>query len=119
MAPKSKTKSVPNQCIKFGLLSVNQLAAKIKLMEIWKSLNNDGSPISLDPYRADGLEVTHDLRPKSNRVFNKNCRLQRFESSFHVDAARIWNAAPMAIRNAKSLATAKTKIVKFCVKLPV
>ena len=55
----------------------------------------------------------------SNRVFSENCRLQKFESSFHIDAARIWNAAPMAIRNAKSLATAKTKIVKFCDKLPV
>ena len=104
---------------KFGLLSVNQLAAKIKLMEVWKSLNNDGSPISLDPYRANVPDESRDLRPKTNRVFNDTCRLQRSESSFHIDAARIWNAAPQAIRNAKTLGAAKAEIGKFCGTLPV
>ena len=36
---------------KFGLLSVNRLAAKIKLVEIWKSLNREDYPICLDPYK--------------------------------------------------------------------
>ena len=55
--------SSKSMLIKYGLFSVNQLAAKIKLMEVWKTLNNDGSPIRLDPYGTfmilvqDGLDV--------------------------------------------------------------
>ena len=93
--------SLKSMLIKYGLPSVNQLAAKIKLMEVWKSLNNDGSPIRLDPYCTTPTDGAHELRPRLNRVFNYTCRLQKSESSFHVDAARIWNAAPLAIKNAK------------------
>ena len=35
---------------KFGLLSVNQLAASIKLVEVWKSFNQEGYPLRLEPY---------------------------------------------------------------------
>ena len=33
---------------KFGLLSVNQLAAKIKIIDVWKIINKEGYPLSLD-----------------------------------------------------------------------
>ena len=32
---------------KFGLLSVNQLSAKIKLVEVWKSIQSEDYPIKL------------------------------------------------------------------------
>ena len=48
---------------KFGLLSVSQLCAKIKLIEIWKSLNKEYYPINLDPYRlVTSLSHYHDTR---------------------------------------------------------
>ena len=55
---------------KFNLLSVNQLAAQIKLTEVWKAANVEVYAISLDPYRPIRSEldadITHDLRPRTN-----------------------------------------------------
>ena len=42
--------SVTSMLTKFNLLSVNQLAAQIKLTEVWKSVNIKDYAISLDPY---------------------------------------------------------------------
>ena len=104
---------------KFDLLSVNQLAAKIKLIEVWKSINETGYPLTLDPYKPHSTDQCHDLRQKPNRVFDDTCRLHKSESSFHIDAARLWNAAPTAIKCATSLSIAKKVIVNFCKSLPV
>ena len=55
---------------KFNLLSVNQLAAQIKLTEVWKAANGEGYAISLYPYRpirsGQDADITHDLRPRTN-----------------------------------------------------
>ena len=47
LADKVSTESMLN---KFKLLSVNQLAAEIKLIEVWKSIHDDKCPLELDPY---------------------------------------------------------------------
>ena len=105
---------------KFGLLSVNQLAAKIKLVEVWKSVHREGSPLTLEPYhQANTAKDQLNLRQQQNRVFNDTCRLKRSESSFHIDGARLWNAATREIRDAATLNTAKKAIEKFCGNLPV
>ena len=46
---------------KFQILSVNQLAAKIKLIETWKSINVEGCPIKLDPYSLNQAANDHVL----------------------------------------------------------
>ena len=104
---------------KFGLLSVNRLAAKIKLVEIWKSLNREDYPISLEPYKQISAYPSHMLRQQNNRIFADSCRLHKSESSFHIDAARLWNLAPDSIRVAQSLNTAKKAIEEFCETLPL
>ena len=85
---------------KFKLLSVNQLAAQIKLIEVWKSINREGYPIQLDPYNCHLSQSGIELRPKLNRVFNDTTKLRLAESSFNRDAARIWNAAPADVTSA-------------------
>ena len=110
--------SVKYMLEKFNLLSVNQMAAKIKLLEVWKMINKEGSPLQLDPYNATRNKNRHGLRQKFNRVFDDNCRLKSSELSFHIDAARVWNAAPSEIRNATSLNIAKAEAIKFCKSLP-
>ena len=60
---------------KFNLLSVNQLAAEIKLNEVWKSFFVDGCPINLEPYYVQSSQINHQLRPKLNRIFNDSARL--------------------------------------------
>ena len=95
------------------------MAAKIKLLEVWKMINKEGSPLQLDPYNATRNKNRHGLRQKFNRVFDDNCRLKSSELSFHIDAARVWNAAPSEIRNATTLNIAKAEAIKFCKSLPI
>ena len=111
--------SIKSMLEKCGLLSVNQLAASIKLVEVWKSLNREGYPIRLEPYNHNLPNQTHNLRPKPNRTLNDYCRLRKFESSFAIDAARIWNAAPKEITCASSLNSAKNAVRLYCKSLPV
>ena len=102
---------------KFGLLSVNQLAAKIKIIEVWKIINIEGHPLSLDLYNQN-LQ-SRELRTQHNRVFRDDCRLRKSETSFHVDAARLWNATPEGIRTAINLEAAKKAADMYCRSLPV
>ena len=104
---------------KFGLLSVNQLAAKIKLIEVWKTLNRPDYPINLEPYKHESKRNDHDLRTQLNRVFDDKCKLKKSESSFHIDSARLWNASPLEIRSAININLAKNVIHRFCMSLPV
>ena len=104
---------------KFGLLSVDRLAAKIKLVEIWKSLNREDYPICLDPYKPITVNSSRMLRQQENRIFADSCRLNKSESSFHIDAARLWNLAPDSIKKAQSLNRAKKAIDEFCKSLPL
>ena len=109
--------------IKFNLLSVNQLAASIKLSEVWKVINVKDYVISLDPYKSkqpDNIATTdHDLRPQPNRIFDDNSRLKVSKQSFNVDAARLWNLAPIQVKSAPTLNAAKTAILKHAKTLPI
>ena len=111
--------SIHSMLQKFGLLSVNQLAAKIKLIEVWKTLNRPEYPIELDPYKRSSHPNAHELRTREDRIFDDSCKLKRSESSFHVDSARLWNASTPEIRQAKSLNLAKKAINVFCKALPI
>ena len=104
---------------KYDLMSVNQLAATIKLTEVWKIKNQEQYPLKLEPYNPHANRIQQLLRNKTNRVFNDSCRLKNSESSFHIDAARVWNAAPESVQNALTLSIAKSKIKIFCKTLPV
>ena len=104
---------------KFNLLSVNQLAAQIKLTEVWKAINREGYPIQLEPYNNHLTQSGLRLRPKLDRVFNDTSRLRLAESSFNIDAARVWNAAPADITTAISIELAKKRIRIYAESLPV
>ena len=110
--------SISSKLDKFGFLSVNQLAAKIKLVEVWKTINKPDYPLRLEKYNKNKISSL-ELRIQPNRIFNDNCKLTRSESSFHIDAARIWNAAPSDVRLAPSIDLAKKRIDLYCRSLPV
>ena len=88
-------------------------------MEVWKSQNQQGNPIVFEPYNVNLLNQGRELRPQNTRILKDSCRLKKFESSFMVDAAKLWNAAPNEITEAPTLGTAKTAIRLFCKNLPV
>ena len=111
--------SIASMLEKFQLLSVNQLAAEIKLIEVWKAINVEGCPIKLDPYVAERRKTNIELRPKTNRIFNDTAKLQVSQSSFNIDAARTWNNAPKEVQNAITLSSARKAIRTFCKSLPI
>ena len=74
---------------KFNLLSVNQLAGQIKLLETWKAVHVKGYAIELDPYNKDRPNNTHELRTQTNRVFNDSAKLKIASHSFSIDAAKL------------------------------
>ena len=104
---------------KFKLLSVNQLSAEIKLIEVWKSINVGGCPISLAPYNQNQGPNDYLLRPKPTRVFKDTSRLMMSQSSFNIDAAKVWNMAPIDVQSATTICGAKRAIKNFCKSLPI
>ena len=116
VSDKISTKSMLEQ---FQLLSVNQLAAEIKLIETWKSINIEGCPTELEPYNLNQADNEYRLRPQPNRIFNDTARLQLSLSSFYIDAARLWNNAPATVKSALTLNVAKKAIKEHCKSLPV
>ena len=111
--------SVTSMLTKFNLLSVNQLAAQIKLTEVWKSVNIKDYAISLDPYNKAQNPSEMELRPKPTRIFDDTARLANSKYSFNVDSARLWNLAPTAITQAQTLSLAKRAILTHVKTLPV
>ena len=110
--------SIESMLDKFNLPSVNQLAATIKLQEVWKSINVPGCPIKLEPYKKN-VYNQHELRTSENRIFKDTARLKMSNSSFNINAAKVWNAAPQEIKNASSMAEAKRCISKYAKSLPI
>ena len=104
---------------KFDLLSVNQLAAQIKLQEVWKATHIERYGVVFDSYNTNLTSSGHDLRPKTNRKLNDTTRLVLAEHSFTIDAAKLWNAAPASITTAPTLGAAKTLIRKFVLTMPI
>ena len=104
---------------KTGFLSVNQLAASIKLAEVWKSINVEGYPIQLEPNKKSPKDTDSNLRPASTRIWNQDARSSAAKESFSRNAAKIWNNAPENIKNALNLKSAKKQIAKHCKSLPI
>ena len=44
-------------------------------------------PICLDPYKPITINSSRMLRQQENRIFADSCRLNKSETSFHIDAA--------------------------------
>ena len=118
----SKTKDIiPTSTLlkKFDLLSVNQLAGQIKLIETWKAVHIEGYAIELDPYNKDRPNNTHELRTQTNRVFNDSAKLKIASQSFNIDAAKLWNRAPKSVTEAASLQVTKTAIRTLVLSVPI
>ena len=96
---------------KTGLLSVNQLAASIKLCEVWKSENVENYPVKLEPNNPGQTMNERTLRPSTIRKWNQDAKSTAAKESFSRNAAKLWNLAPLAIKSAKSLSLAKKKLI--------
>ena len=104
---------------KNNLLSVNQLAAQIKITEAWKSINVPDYSIHLENNQAKRQTNDRTVRSTTIKLWKDDTKFKSAESSFLRDAARIWNQIPISIKNAPTIGRAKTEILKYCKTLPM
>ena len=102
---------------KFNMLSVNQLNAQIKLLEIWKAINVQDYPLVIQQQMiGDGMATTKAA------ARGRPCeigRSQLTQSTCISDAITLWNIAPGAITGSKTLFQAKREIKKYVKTLPI
>ena len=100
-----------------NMLSVNQMAAQIKLTEMWKAVNDPLYPIKMKTRdnQGEGMETRSGIQGD----LTESGGSARAKKSFTIDAAKIWNKASEKIRTAKSLAIAKKAIRAHCKNFPI
>ena len=99
---------------KYGLLSVNQLASQIKLVEAWKAVNLEDYPIQPENNQLQRNANGRAVRKSTVKLWKDDTKCATAKESFLRDAAELWNNAPLSVKNTKSLYSAKNEIVKFC-----
>ena len=105
-----------------GWLSLNQLSAEGRLIELWKAINNPESPLTkLVKIKQSQVETraaakkTVEQYPKEGQEMNKKLE----GCSFRHTSAKVWNSAPKEISEATTLEQVKPLIRKYVEKLPL
>ena len=102
---------------KQSMLSVNQVAAQIKLTEMWKANNVEKFPIKVN--KRTTMQNARVTRGDTSERLIETGMSELVRNSCIGDATRLWNKAPQVIKDAKSLFSAKTKIKCFASSLPI
>ena len=101
-----------------NMLSVNRMNAQIKLTEVWKALNIQNSPLNISlpllDINARGSRSTSEGRLQINKG-RSHCS----QASFLNDSKKVWNAAPISIRECTSIHIVKKESKKFVSTLPL
>ena len=112
-------KSVKEMLERNEMMSVNQVAAQIKLTEAWKAVNDEKYPVSMKRVEQGNHDGRREVRPETRRGLEEGGRTKIARESFVRDAGRIWNQAPTQIKTAKTIEEAKRKIKEYCKALPI
>ena len=100
------------------MLSVNRMNAQIKLTEVWKALNVPNTPLNITLPIVD--TNNRSARSTTNgRLQICNGKSQSSQATFLNDGKRVWNTAPITIRECKSIGNVKKEIKKFVSTLPL
>ena len=99
------------------MLSVNQLNAQVKLIEIWKPMHVEDYPLKIDQQARDEERVSTraDTIGKPIEIGWTNL----VQKTCISDAIHLWNMAPEKVTSSKSLPQAKSEIKKFVRLLPI
>jgi hypothetical protein len=100
-----------------NMLSVNQIAAQIKLTEMWKASNDPQYPIKMKTRERQDNGIT--TRSLTRGDLTEVGRSTKAKKSFTCDASKVWNNAPEKIRTSKTLTIAKKAIQEHCKSLPI
>ena len=100
-----------------GMQSVNQLNAQIKITEIWKAVNNENYPISVNKYLLANDERLSRSKMSDKLVVTGHSDLVK--STFKNDAINLWNLCPDSITKCTSIYSAKKAIKCYTKRLPI
>ena len=82
------------------MISVNQLAAQIKLVEVWKAKNVQNYLVKIE-FRASN-ENEMGMRGAASRRAEETRRMRQARSNFLGDATRLRNKVPINITKAET-----------------
>ena len=102
---------------KANLLSVNQINAKIKIIEMWKVMNVEGYPLQVSLNQEKSEHVTTRAMTKKMPIEIGNTILK--SKTCVGDAIRLWNLAPSSIHNCTNLYSLKKCTKAFVKTLPI
>ena len=114
LADKIRTKVLLDN---IDMCSVNQIHAKIKLIEIWKSINDEDNILKIERKKNVEGAVQTRLGSSLNSVESRSSVMS--SKTFINDGIKLWNRAPESIKNCITLAAAKKAIKTYSKTLPV
>ena len=82
-------------------------------------MNVDDYSVKLENNQLNRSTHDRSVRPTTIKQWKEDTRVKSAENSFLRDAPRLWNQVPSQIKEAKTMGTAKTQILKYCKSLPM
>ena len=102
---------------KFDNLSVDQLNAQMKLVDMWKANNCEKYPTKLSKIEADEGRSTTRAVTKGKLIEIGVSNVAR--NTFYNDGVKAWNKIPDNIKICKTIWSAKKAITSFVKTLPL
>ena len=105
--------SVAKMLRRLDWLSINQVAAEVRLLEVWKALNLNNSLTEMfEKVQGTTRAANH------NRIkVGSNNKIR--ESSFLYPSVKLWNMAPLSVVEAPNESNARKAIRDFVKRLPL
>ena len=100
-----------------NMLSVNQLNAKIKIIEIWKSMNVPSYPLKIET-KVENKNTTNTRAMSANTPIEIGKRVLTQRTCIS-DAIKIWNQIPENLQNATSIYSIKKLAKQYAFTLPI
>ena len=101
--------SIQSMLEKVGWLSINQLACEVRLLEVWKALNQDEYCLK-DIFERVNNQV--NTRSNNQVKLKASFKTRLRENSFQFPSVQLWNAAPSEVTEAKTESQARAAIRK-------
>ena len=109
--------SIESMLDQLGWLSINQLASEIRLLEVWKGLNQENYCMNeiFEKAESNNGKTRSAGLNKLKTVFKSKIR----ENSFAYPSVQLWNSAPSDITTETKESRARKAIRKYVKTLPI
>ena len=114
---RNKHTSIKSMLQKLGWLSLNQMSAEVRLIEVWKALNKEDYCLENLFQRVESEQV--NVRSSGKNRIKCAFKSKLRENSFHYPSVRLWNSAPIEVTKAITESAARNAIRKHVLSLPI